>query len=154
MPKAPTERPSTVMKVAAALPPPWIRGADARLLDGEATLAALGSKGLTRSHGQIPGRDSHVIRLYPFGPVSPGHRTYSAQSTTIQIKERVPYVGPAPHALSFQAQPLQQLIDVGERHQHLARFRTLVAADDAMLGKLVDDPAGSRIADVELALDQ
>src|SRR5690348_9737092 len=52
----------------------------------------------------------------------------------------------------LDAEPLQQVVDVGQRHQHLARLRSLVAADDAVLGQLVDDPAGAGVAHVELAL--
>src|SRR6266550_466221 len=54
----------------------------------------------------------------------------------------------------FDAEPLQQIVDVGKRHQDLARLGSLIAADHAMLGELVDDPAGPGITDVELALHE
>src|SRR3989440_7914552 len=55
---------------------------------------------------------------------------------------------------SFEAEALQQLVDVGQRHQHLARLRALIAADHPVFRELVDDSACARIANVELALDQ
>src|SRR5258706_909601 len=55
---------------------------------------------------------------------------------------------------SFDTEPLQQLIDVRQSHQHLSRLAALVAADHMMLGELVDDASRARVADVELPLDQ
>src|SRR5439155_20546076 len=54
----------------------------------------------------------------------------------------------------FETESLQQPVDSRQVHHHLARFRTLVSADHAMLGELVDDAARARVADVELALNQ
>src|SRR6266851_9639115 len=54
----------------------------------------------------------------------------------------------------FETDSLQELVDVRQVHEDLARFGTLVAADDSMLGELVDDAAGARVADVELPLHQ
>ena len=59
---------------------------------------------------------------------------------------------PGKCALLFDTQPLQQLVHVRQRHQHLARLRTLVSADDPVLRELVDDPPCPGVADVELAL--
>src|SRR5229473_3008367 len=49
----------------------------------------------------------------------------------------------APAPTSFQADPLQEVVDVRQVHQHLAGLGPLVAPDDPMLGELVDDPAST-----------
>src|SRR5579864_9172513 len=61
---------------------------------------------------------------------------------------------PAATPTSFDAQSLQQLVDVGQRHHHLARLGALVAPDDAVLRQLVDDAPRARVADVELPLHE
>jgi len=113
-------------------------GADTRrgggLLDGEATLAALGSKDLTQCHR----RECHLMRLNPRGPAPPGHRHQSIGATTVRLKG-----GPAPNPASFEAQSLQQLVHVRQRHQHFTRLGSLVAADHVVLRKLVHDAAGT-----------
>src|SRR5712692_1967603 len=60
----------------------------------------------------------------------------------------------APAPTSFQADPLQEVVDVRQVHQHLAGPGPLVAPDDPMLGELVDDPASTGVADVELSLHE
>src|SRR5229473_3097979 len=55
---------------------------------------------------------------------------------------------------SFEPDLLQQIVNVRQVHQHLTRFGALVTADHTVLGELIDDPARTRIADVELALHE
>src|SRR5260370_41489583 len=60
----------------------------------------------------------------------------------------------AANVSSLEPDLLQEIVNVGQVHQHLTRLGSLVTADHAVLGELIDDPAGTRVADIELALHE
>src|SRR5260370_28231284 len=60
----------------------------------------------------------------------------------------------AENVSSFEPDLLQEIVHVGQVHQHLTRLGSLVTADHAVLGELIDDPAGARVPDIELPLHE
>src|SRR5438445_2269876 len=71
-----------------------------------------------------------------------------------QPRPKIRLGSPAATPTSFEADLLQKIVDIGQVHQNLARLRALIAADDPVLGKLVDDAAGPRVSDIELSLHE
>src|SRR2546428_4822259 len=96
------------------------------------------------------GRASAPSRL-----VLPPSRRSSAGKSALEACTKGTFSGGCTESdLAFEAEVLQQLVDIGEIHQDFTRLASLVAPDDAVVRQLVDDSPCPRVAHVELALDK